>query len=160
MITLTQLLLLVTISVFFLLAFYLEFFIPKQKGKSLLMVKLKQRHRIDGAIFIALVLLLFYHYGLEGGAYLTGYLMAFLFILSVYFYFVRTPKLILKSTGFFYGAFFIHYDRITAMQLNEKGILFFQLGQKTLDIHVSTLEDLECIYHVLANLNYSHPTRV
>lgn len=142
------------ICLWVLILFYLDVLIPKQKGKTLLTVPLRSLHRIDGVIFICLLSVTLY-YDKEGISGNKLFLLLGLIGLSIYFYFIRTPKLRIKESGFFYGLFFINYEAIVSMQLNEKGVLFFNLRHKTLDIHVAKLQDLERLYQVLAHLNYN-----
>lgn len=150
-------LLVFTIVVLILFVLYTELLVPYKHGKSLLVVKLKHRHRLDGAIFMVLVAILLYRYDISGGDKFTGFSLLLLFTMSFYVYFIRQPKLVLKVAGFFYSNFFISYDRITNIRLSEDGVLIFMLCDKEMPIYVHCVNDLESIYKKLIELNYQHP---
>lgn len=154
---LTHIILTVTITLFFLFLLYAEFIIFHKHGKALLVVNLKNRNRLDGSIFIILITILFYHYTINGGDNVSGLLLIFLFMISCYLYFIRSPKFILKTSGFFYCNLFFIYDHITEINLTQNGILILKLNHKKIHIHVNYLDDLEQIYKTLIAINYSKP---
>lgn len=156
----TNVLFVFTIAVLFFCVLYTELRIPYKHGKSLLVVKLKHRHRLDGAIFIVLIAILFYRYNIDREDKFTGFSLVFLLMMSFYVYFIRQPKLVLKTDGFFYSNFFISYNRITNIRLSEDGVLIFMLGDKEIFIYVYHINDLENIYEKLIELNYQHPDSV
>lgn len=153
-------LLIFTIAVLCLFVLYTELLVSYKRGKSLLVVKLRHRHRLDGVIFVVLIAISFYRYHIYGEDKLTGFSLVILFTMSFYIYFIRQPKLVLKAAGFFYSNFFISYNRITNIRLSEDGVLVFMLGDKKIFIYVHHINDLERIYEKLIALNYQHSDRV
>ena len=66
--------------------------------------------------------------------------------MAVWLFWVRAPKLLLKEHGFFFANVFITWDRISAINLSEDGVLVITLENRRLLIYVRKLDDLETIY--------------
>ncbi|VXC87531.1 DUF986 family protein [Serratia oryzae] len=147
--SLTDAVLLIFIVLMLLYAMYDEFGMNLLKGKTLLKVQLKRSNRLDCLIFVGLLAILIYRNVTTQGAPLTTYLLISLALVAVYISYIRWPKLLFKSQGFFYANAFIEYSRIRAMNLSEDGILVIDLEQRRLLIQVTKLDDLERIYHFL-----------
>jgi uncharacterized membrane protein YobD (UPF0266 family) len=147
--SLTDAVLLIFIVLMLLYAMYDEFGMNLLKGKTLLKVPLKRSNRLDCLIFVGLLAILIYRNVTTQGAPLTTYLLISLALVAVYISYIRWPKLLFKSQGFFYANAFIEYSRIRAMNLSEDGILVIDLEQRRLLIQVTKLDDLERIYHFL-----------
>ncbi|WP_337263037.1 MULTISPECIES: DUF986 family protein [unclassified Serratia (in: enterobacteria)] len=147
--SLTDAVLLIFIVLMLLYAMYDEFGMNLLKGKTLLKVPLKRSNRLDCLIFVGLLAILIYRNVTTQGAPLTTYLLISLALIAVYISYIRWPKLLFKSQGFFYANAFIEYSRIRAMNLSEDGILVIDLEQRRLLIQVTQLDDLERIYHFL-----------
>lgn len=145
--SLTDGVLLVFIVLMLLYALYDEFGMNLLKGKTLLKVQLKRSNRLDCLIFVGLLAILIYRNVTTQGAPLTTYLLISLALIAVYISYIRWPKVLFKSQGFFYANAFIEYSRIKAMNLSEDGILVIDLEQRRLLIQVTQLDDLEKIYH-------------
>ncbi|APC12091.1 MULTISPECIES: DUF986 family protein [Providencia] len=132
-------------------AIYDEFIQHLLKGKTLLKINLKRKHRIDATIFIVLICIVIYTNIVRHGNLLTTYLLLVTIFMSIYLAFIRTPKLFFKQTGFYFANTFILYERIKTMNLSEDGILIIGLEQKKIYIKVSHLDDLQRIYEFLIN---------
>ncbi|CAK7057860.1 DUF986 domain-containing protein [Providencia rettgeri] len=132
-------------------AIYDEFIQHLLKGKTLLKINLKRKHRIDAIIFIVLICIVIYTNIVRHGNLLTTYLLLVTIFMSIYLAFIRTPKLFFKQTGFYFANTFILYERIKTMNLSEDGILIIGLEQKKIYIKVSHLDDLQRIYEFLIN---------
>ncbi|CDL86012.1 conserved hypothetical protein [Xenorhabdus cabanillasii JM26] len=70
------------ISIVLMLAFavYDEIIINYLKGKTLLNIKLKRKHRIDALIFIVLITIIIYNNVIAQGSPLTTYLLSFVIL--------------------------------------------------------------------------------
>ncbi|MEH2921178.1 DUF986 family protein [Samsonia erythrinae] len=147
--TMTDLALVVLISVALAYAIYDEFLMDRRKGKTQLRVPLKRTNRLDTLIFIALVGILIYQNIMNNGTAITTYLLLSLALIALYLAYIRRPKLIFKSTGFFYANIFIPYARIKNMNLSEDGVFVIGLEKRQLLIQVEQLDDLEKIYHFM-----------
>ncbi|WP_272692454.1 DUF986 family protein [Providencia sp. PROV164] len=132
-------------------AIYDEFIQHLLKGKTLLKINLKRKHRIDAIIFIVLICIVIYTNIVRHGNLLTTYLLLVTIFMSIYLAFIRTPKLFFKQTGFYFANTFILYERIKTMNLSEDGILIIGLEQKKIYIKVSHPDDLQRIYEFLIN---------
>ncbi|EJD6669387.1 DUF986 domain-containing protein [Providencia rettgeri] len=132
-------------------AIYDEFIQHLLKGKTLLKINLKRKHRIDATIFIVLICIVIYTNIVRHGNLLTTYLLLVTIFMSIYLAFIRTPKLFFKQTGFYFANTFILYERIKTMNLSEDGILIIGLEQKKIYIKASHLDDLQRIYEFLIN---------
>ncbi|EJD6041194.1 DUF986 domain-containing protein [Providencia rettgeri] len=132
-------------------AIYDEFIQHLLKGKTLLKINLKRKHRIDATIFIVLIGIVIYTNIVRHGNLLTTYLLLVTIFMSIYLAFIRIPKLFFKQTGFYFANTFILYERIKTMNLSEDGILIIGLEQKKIYIKVSHLDDLQRIYEFLIN---------
>ncbi len=132
-------------------AIYDEFIQHLLKGKTLLKINLKRKHRADAIIFIVLICIVIYTNIVRHGNSLTTYLLLITIFMSIYLAFIRTPKLFFKQTGFYFANAFILYDRIKTMNLSEDGVLIIGLEKKKINIQVSHLDDLQQIYEFLIN---------
>lgn len=130
-------------------AIYDEFILPRRYGETLLSLPLLRRGRVDGAIFAGLLAILIYNNMMNHGALLTTWLLCALALMAIYLFWIRTPKIIFKSTGFFFSSAWIEYNRIKEMNLSEDGVLVMQLEQRRLLIRVKNIDDLEKIYKLL-----------
>lgn len=149
--TLTDVVLLVFIVLLLGWAIYDEFIMDKLKGKTLLKITLLRRNRIDSTIFVGLVAILIYNNVTTHGTALTTWLLSALALLAIYISWIRQPKLLFKSEGFFFANVWILYSRIKDMNLSEDGVLVMQLEQRRLLIRVKDIDDLEKIYKLMVN---------
>ncbi|EJD6375267.1 DUF986 family protein, partial [Providencia rettgeri] len=72
-------------------AIYDEFIQHLLKGKTLLKINLKRKHRIDAIIFIVLICIVIYTNIVRHGNLLTTYLLLVTIFMSIYLAFIRTP---------------------------------------------------------------------
>lgn len=149
--TLNDFILAIIILLMLLYAIYDEFIQHIRKGKTLLKINLKRKHRADAIIFIVLICIVIYTNISRHGSILTTYLLMATILMSVYLAFIRTPKLFFKQNGFYFANTFILYDRIKTMNLSEDGILIVGLEHRKIHIKVSQLDDLQRIYEFLIN---------
>jgi uncharacterized membrane protein YobD (UPF0266 family) len=149
--TLTDVVLLVFIVLLLGWAIYDEFIMDKLKGKTLLKITLLRRNRIDSTIFVGLIVILIYNNVTTNGTALTTWLLSALALLAIYISWIRQPKLLFKSEGFFFANVWILYSRIKEMNLSEDGVLVMQLEQRRLLIRVKDIDDLERIYKLMVN---------
>ena len=146
--SLTDMVLVIIIALALAFALYDEFIVDwALKGKTRLKIGLRRLSRIDGLIFIGLVIILVYQNIINNGTVLTTTLLLILIVMAVYLAYIRQPKLIFKSDGFFYANMFIKYSRIKNMNLSEDGYLVIDLEKRRLLIQVRQLDDLETIYN-------------
>jgi|SRR5471030_671999 len=145
----------IVLAVFALLllayAIYDEFLMGRNHGETLLKVNLRRRNKIDSIIFIGLLAILLYNNITAQGTVITNYLLISLALIAFYISFIRWPKMLFKSSGFFYANAFITYDRIKAMNLSEDGVLVLELEQRKLLIRVNDMDDLQNIYNLMVN---------
>ena len=130
-------------------AIYDEFIMPRRHGETLLSLPLLPRGRVDAIIFVGLIAILIYNNVTSHGALLTTWLLCALALMAIYLFWIRTPKIIFKSHGFFFANVWIEYNRIKEMNLSEDGVLVMQLEQRRLLIRVKNIDDLEKIYKLL-----------
>lgn len=147
--TIADIVLVLFIAALLAYAIYDEFILPRRYGETLLSLPLLRRGRIDGAIFAGLLAILIYNNMMNHGALLTTWLLCALALMAIYLFWIRTPKIIFKSTGFFFSSAWIEYNRIKEMNLSEDGVLVMQLEQRRLLIRVKNIDDLEKIYKLL-----------
>ncbi|WP_275943206.1 DUF986 family protein [Enterobacter roggenkampii] len=122
---------------------------PRRHGETLLSLPLLRRGRVDAFIFVGLIAILIYNNVTSHGALLTTWLLCALALMAIYLFWIRTPKIIFKSHGFFFANVWIEYNRIKEMNLSEDGVLVMQLEQRRLLIRVKNIDDLEKIYKLL-----------
>ncbi|MEE3661460.1 DUF986 family protein [Brenneria sp. g21c3] len=144
--TVTDTALIVLLALALIYAIYDELIMDRLKGETRLRVLLKRVNRLDALIFIGLVVILIYRNVMNNGPVITTSLLLFLAFMAIYLAYIRRPKLLFKSTGFFYANIFILYNRIKHMNLSEDGILVIDLEKRRLLIQVNQLDDLEKIY--------------
>ncbi|HEI8864603.1 DUF986 family protein [Serratia sp. AKBS12] len=145
--SLTDIAIMVFIVLLLLYALYDEFGMDKMRGATLLKVQLKRSNRIDCLIFVVLLGILVYRNIVDHGEPLTTWLLISLALVAVYISYIRWPKLLFKTQGFYYANAFIQYRRIKAMNLSEDGVLAIDLEKRRLLIQVTQLDDLERIYN-------------
>ena len=142
------------VLVFFIIALlafaiYDQFIMPRRHGATLLSIPLLRRNRIDGAIFVGLTAILIYNNITNNGAQITTWLLSALALMGLYLFWIRSPKIIFKSTGFFFANIWIEYPRVKQMNLSEDGVLVMQLEQRRLLVRVKNIDDLEKISKLL-----------
>ncbi|MEE3649372.1 MULTISPECIES: DUF986 family protein [unclassified Brenneria] len=147
--TVTDIALAVSIALALIYAIYDEFIMDRLKGKTRLRVLLRRANRLDALIFIGLVAILIYQNIMNNGAIMTTWLLLSLALMAIYLAYIRRPKLLFKSAGFFYANIFIPYNCIKNMNLSEDGVLVIDLERRRLLIHVAQLDDLERIYNFM-----------
>ncbi|CDL80908.1 DUF986 family protein [Xenorhabdus szentirmaii] len=130
---------------------YDKFIINQLKGKTLLNVKLKKKHRIDALIFIILIVIIIHNNVTSQGSLLFTCLLSFTLLVTLYLGYIRSPKLLFKKEGFYYMNRFFSYEKMTAMDLSEDAILRVSFGEHKIYISVTNLDDLEKIYQFLVN---------
>ncbi|MBF0750678.1 MULTISPECIES: DUF986 family protein [unclassified Pasteurella] len=121
-----------TILLFFSYAIYEQFLIEKRKGQTKLKVPLKKQHKIDSLIFIGLIIILVYQSFTQSGyiSPTTLFLLAAIIILAIYNTFFRTSMLIFKTEGVFYLNIYIDYQKIHQLNLTQNNILVINLKNK------------------------------
>ena len=147
--TATDIVLVLFIIALLAYAIYDEFIMPRRHGETLLSLPLLPRGRVDAIIFVGLIAILIYNNVTSHGALLTTWLLCALALMAIYLFWIRTPKIIFKSHGFFFANVWIEYNRIKEMNLSEDGVLVMQLEQRRLLIRVKNIDDLEKIYNLL-----------
>ncbi|MEN5015273.1 DUF986 family protein [Erwinia sp. Eh17-17] len=142
--------LIVLFIVFILIyAIYDELMMDRLHGPTRLKVLLQRRNKLDSLIFIGLLAILLYKNVSDQGPQVTTLLLMALGALAAWLFWIRAPKLLLKQEGFFYANVFIRWERISAINLSEDGVLVIALENRRLLIHVRQLDDLEKIYQVM-----------
>ncbi|PXW44845.1 uncharacterized membrane protein YobD (UPF0266 family) [Klebsiella oxytoca] len=149
--TITDLVLILFILVLLAFAVYDQFIMPHRNGPSLLAIPLLRRSRVDGIIFVGLIGILIYNNMANQGELITTWLLSALALMGLYLFWIRTPKIIFKKSGFFFANIWIEYKRIKEMNLSEDGVLVMQLEQRRLLIRVRNIDDLEKIYKLLVS---------
>ncbi|QIX97492.1 DUF986 family protein [Cedecea sp. FDAARGOS_727] len=147
--TLTDVVLVVFIALLLAFAIYDEFVMDKLKGKTLLKIPLLRRNRVDSAIFVFLVGILIYNNVTAQGTPLTTWLLSALALMAIYLSWIRQPKILFKSHGFFFANVWVEYNRIKEMNLSEDGVLVMQLEQRRLLVRVKNIDDLEKVYKLM-----------
>ncbi|HDR2626355.1 DUF986 family protein [Enterobacter cancerogenus] len=147
--TVTDIVLVLFIVALLAYAIYDEFIMPRRHGETLLALPLLRRGRVDAFIFAGLIVILIYNNVMSHGALLTTWLLCALALMAIYLFWIRTPKIIFKRSGFFFANVWIEYNRIKEINLSEDGVLVMQLEQRRLLIRVKNIDDLERIYQLL-----------
>ena len=150
--TLTDSILMLFIAALLAFAVYDELILPRRHGNTLLALPLLRRSRVDATIFVGLLVILIYNNVTNNGTSLTTWLLSALALLAIYLFWIRIPKIIFKSQGFFFSSVCIEYNRIKEMNLSEDGVLVMQLEQRCLLIRVKNIDDLEKIYKLFINI--------
>ncbi|ROR14794.1 DUF986 family protein [Erwinia sp. JUb26] len=143
---LTDYLILLFIVLILLYAIYDELIMPRLNGPTRLKILLQRRTKLDSMIFIGLLAILLYQNLRVQGPQVTTLLLLALGAMAVWLFWIRAPKLLLKEHGFFFANVFITWDRISAINLSEDGVLVITLENRRLLIYVRRLDDLETIY--------------
>jgi Predicted membrane protein len=149
--TITDFVLVLFIVALLAYAIYDQFIMPRLKGPVLLAIPLLRRGRVDGIIFVGLVAILIYQNINAHGQVMTTWLLCALALMGFYLFWIRTPKIIFKSEGFYFSNVWIAYSRIKEMNLSEDGVLVMQLEQRRLLVRVRNIDDLESIYKHLSS---------
>ena len=149
--TVTDIVLVVFIAALLAYAIYDELIMPRRNGTTLLTIPLLRRGRVDGVIFAGLLMILIYNNVMSQGALLTTWLLCALALMGFYLFWIRSPKIIFKTEGFFFANAWIKYSRIQKMNLSEDGVLVMQLEKRRLLVRVKNIDDLEKIYKLLVN---------
>lgn len=145
--------LLAVIILFFAIAFYDQFLIDKLKGKTRLKVRLLRRNKIEGAIFIVLLIIAVAQANWHTIEPFTLFLLSTFAILIIYHFFIRYPTLSLKDKGFFFANMFITYDKINTINVTEDGFLQFVLKNgKALPIYIENVDDVAKVLQSLVEL--------
>ena len=147
--TITDLVLVLFILALLAFAFFDQLIMPRRHGVTLLSVPLLRRGRVDSVIFVVLIVILVYNNVTSHGALITTWLLCALALMGFYLFWIRSPKIIFKSEGFFFANAWIKYTRIQKMNLSEDGVLVMQLEQRRLLVRVKNIDDLESIYKLL-----------
>ncbi|HDR1844338.1 TPA: DUF986 domain-containing protein [Pasteurella multocida] len=135
--------LLIGIGLFLIYAIYDQFGMRRWRGKCLHQINLKKQAQKDGIIFIVLIVVLIYQIQASISAF-TLYLLTTLIILTIYAAFIRTPVLLLKEKGFFFGNIYFQYADIHQVNLAENNILVIDMKNgKRLLVHLLTDQDRE-----------------
>ncbi|KNC92087.1 DUF986 family protein [Trabulsiella odontotermitis] len=149
--TITDWILIIFIVALLAYALYDQFIMPRRNGPLLLSIPLLRRNRVDGIIFVGLVAILIYNNVTQHGAVVTTWLLSALALMGLYLFWIRTPRILFKQTGFFFANVWINYNRIKEMNLSEDGVLVMQLEQRRLLVRVRNIDDLEKIYKLLVS---------
>ncbi|KZQ77214.1 hypothetical protein A3N52_17015 [Klebsiella aerogenes] len=145
----TELVLILFIVALVAFAIYDQFIMPRRNGPTLLSIPLLRRGRVDGMIFVGLTAILIYNNIASHGEIIITWLLSALALMGLYLFWIRTPRILFKKSGFFFANVWIEYPRIKAMNLSEDGVLVMQLEQRRLLIRVRNIDDLEKIYKLL-----------
>jgi uncharacterized membrane protein YobD (UPF0266 family) len=149
--TITDWILIIFIVALLAYAIYDQFIMPRRNGPLLLSIPLLRRNRVDGIIFVGLVAILIDTNVTQHGAIVTTWLLSALALMGLYLFWIRTPRIVFKPTGFFFANVWINYNRIKEMNLSEDGVLMMQLEQRRLLVRVRNIDDLEKIYKLLVS---------
>ncbi len=147
--SLTDYVIVASIILFLLYAIYDEFIMDHRWGKTRLKIFLQRRNKLDGLIFIGLIIILIYNNVTHLGPQITTNLLMIMAFIATWTLCIRQPKLLFKADGFFYANAWIAYSRIKSINLSEDGVLVIQLEQRRLLIHVRKIDDLEKIYNII-----------
>lgn len=99
--TITDIVLVLFIVALLAYAIYDEWIMPRRHGATLLAIPLLRRGRVDAFIFAGLLVILIYNNVMSGGALLTTWLLCALALMAIYLFWIRTPKILFKKSGFF-----------------------------------------------------------
>ncbi|QGM80180.1 DUF986 family protein [Otariodibacter oris] len=140
----TNIILFLAIILFIVYAIYDQVLMDKQKGKTLLSIRLKRQSKMDAIILVALIALTISQ-GIQTHIEpLTIYLLATCIVLAIYSTFIRYPRLLLKEKGFFFANIYIDYKKIKQLNLAEKQILVVDLtNERRLLVKIEHKADIE-----------------
>lgn len=125
-------------------AVYDQLIMPKRKGSTKLAVELQRQAGIDVWISVGLIVLTIAQ-GIQSGIEpFTLFLLASCIILCIYLAFFRSPRLLLKQDGFFFGNIFFDYQKIQQINLADQQILVIDLksGRRLL-VRIKHANDVE-----------------
>lgn len=139
----TNFILLLGIVLAFAYAIYDQVIMDKRHGKTQLAVVLKRQGGVDMWISIGLIVLTIAQGVQSGIAPFTLFLLVFCIVLAVYIAFIRTPRLLLKANGFFFGNLFFDYSQIRQINLAEGQILVIDLQNgRRLFVRIKQAQDV------------------
>lgn len=102
--TLTDSILMLFIAALLAFAIYDELILPRRHGDTLLALPLLRRSRVDATIFVGLLVILIYNNVTNNGTPLTTWLLFALALLTLYLFWIRTPKSSSKRGDFSFPA--------------------------------------------------------
>lgn len=125
-------------------AIYDQVVMDRLQGKTALAIELQRQAGIDVWISIGLIALTIVQ-GLQTGiSSLTLFLLVSGILLCVYLAFFRTPRLLLKQKGFFFGNIFFRYQTIKQINLADQQILVIDLASgRRLLVRIKHAQDVE-----------------
>lgn len=140
----TNFILLLGIFAVLIFAIYDQAIMPKRKGKTYLSIPLQRQAKADVWILAGLIGLAIAQGIQTGIETLTLYLLGFSILLCFYAAFWRTPRLLLKKTGFFFGNLFFEYQHIVQINLANAQILVIDLqSSRRLLVRIQQPDDVE-----------------
>lgn len=125
-------------------ALYDQIIMPKRFGETRLAILLQKQAKADSWILIGLFALSLI-YGIQNSiSAFTLYLLGFAILVTIYLAFLRSPRLLLKQKGFFFGNVFFEYQNIAQINLAENQILVIDMksGRRLL-VRIENKEDIE-----------------
>lgn len=128
----------------FAYAIYDQIIMDKRYGETHLKIELKHQTGIDVWLSVGLIVLTIVQGVQSGIEAFTLFLLAICILLAIYLTFFRTPRLLLKQTGFFFANFFFDYRKIKQINLTPQQILVIDLesGRRLL-VRIKQQEDIE-----------------
>ena len=140
----TNVILLLGITIGLGYAVYDQLIMPKLKGSTKLAVELQRQAGVDVWISVGLIVLTIAQGVQSGIAPFTLFLLALCILLCIYLAFFRSPRLLLKQDGFFFGNLFFDYRNIRQINLADQQILVIDLtsGRRLL-VRIKHANDVE-----------------
>lgn len=125
-------------------ALYDQIIMPNRFGETRLTILLQKQAKADSWILIGLFALSLI-YGIQNGiSAFTLYLLGFAILVTIYLAFLRSPRLLLKQKGFFFGNVFFEYQHIAQINLAENQILVIDMKRgRRLLVRIENKEDVE-----------------
>lgn len=144
----TNAILLFGILVGFAYAVYDQVLMDRLKGKNRLSIELQRQAGVDVWISVGLIVLTIINSIQIGIAPFTLFLLAMCIVLCLYLAFFRSPRLLLKEKGFFFGNFYFDYRQIHQINLADNQILVVDLhnGRRLL-VRIKQQADVEKAVH-------------
>lgn len=140
----TNTILILGIILFLAYAVYDQVLMNRLNGKTQLAIPLKKQATTDTWVMVGLIVLTI-GYGVQNGIEpLTLYLLAVCVLLCLYATFWRSPRLLLKEKGFFFGNIYFDYQKIQQINLAEGQIIVIDLksGRRLL-VRIEQADDVE-----------------
>lgn len=140
----TNVILLFGILAGFAYAVYDQILMDRLKGKNRLSIELQRQTGIDVWISVGLIILTVMNSLQTGIEPFTLFLLAICIVLCLYLAFFRSPRLLIKEKGFFFGNIFFEYRQIHRINLADNQILVMDLhnGRRLL-VRVKQQSDIE-----------------